>query len=393
MDLSTALTTAKRPLNAASYASELSETIAAYNAYLTRSAEATADVEAYFAVPAAFLRVFRGAEGQLPVLYALGRHAYRLSRSACRSQEECARLLLRLLTACIAEKQDRVCKRAGAYLMASLLLRCYFHCVRQTGLIGNVVRVMGQCELPPVEQFPKGHVCMYKFYLSKYLIGKGQYAEALVSLEWIGECLLAGEVDVDDCGDGGDGAGGGNEAEASVTANASTSATASAKANKNTKTTTKAKTKTSVFKRNFKRVMRLLVPLKLLLQQQWPLLPTSRNEPLLKALWDGHVQRYSALLTAQRPALLQQGTFIIYQRLQLLCFLRLVRRLRQDLGSTRIPLQLIASCSGAEREESVVSWLVELISKGAVRGYVSEEHGYLVLSGQNPFPAGCGIGK
>ncbi len=326
----TALTVSKTPLIASNFPLELSETVTAYNFYLSSS---SASAEAYFSVPSTFLKVFRGSEGQVSLLYALGRHAYRLSLLSPSSCEECARLLLRLLTACITEKQERICKRAGAYLMASLLLRCYFHGVKQTSLIGNVVRVLGQCELPAMEWFPKAHVCMYKYYLSRYLIAKGLLEESLEALEWIHERIAV---------------------------NAKQS---------------------PVFERNLEKILTLLVPIKLLIQQKWP----QRRTELVKALWNGNISKYTALLQANRSSLLKQGTFMIYQRLQLLAFKQLLKHLQVELNATtRIPLKLICACTGDER--GALSWLVELIAKGAVKGYLSEEHGYLVLSAQNPFP-------
>ena len=330
----TALTVSRSPLLASSLPDELAETVGAFNAYLSVK-DSLGAVEAYFAVPSAFLKVFKGSEGQVPLLYALGKQAYHLTLASKSPllAEECARLLLRLLTACITEKQERICKRAGAYLMASLLLRCYFHGVKQTSLIGNVVRVMGQCDLPPVECFPKAHVCMYKYYLSRYLIGKGLLEEALEQLEWIYLRLSGFEQG----------------------------------------------------KRNFERVLELLVPLKLLLQQKWPL--RGHRSALLKALWNGQVQKYRQSCAHERPVLLQQGTFLLYQRLQLLALKQLLKRLQHELnGGTRIPLRLIEAGAGEEG----ASGLVELIAGGAVRGYLSEEHGYLVLSAQNPFPS-CAI--
>ena len=324
--------TGNTPLNPSTFPSDLSETVTAFNEYLACSGPAAA----YLAVPAAFLKSFRGVEGQVALLYGLGRHAYQLCLNSKTAAEECARLLLRLLTACITEKQERVGKRAGAYAMASLLLRCYFHLVRQTGLIGNVLRVMSTCDLPAPEAYPKAAVCTYKYYLARYAILKGQYAEAAESCEWVAERLLG--------------------------SNFSASS-------------------------NLKRVMRLLIPLKLVLQQRWP---RQEHWPLLRAGWNGNLVQYRRLLSEHRQSLLREGTFIIYQRLQLLCLLRLLRHLQAMLNSTRIPLPLISTVSG-EEVGALSCWLVELIAKGAVRGYLSEDPAYLVLSAQNPFPAGVSL--
>lgn len=312
------LTFDRKKLNTNTFTGEWSELAEAYNGYLSSGN--------YLPVAQAVLKVFSG-KAQVPLLYAIGQYAYKLSIKDQSVAEETARTLNRLFTACITEKAAKPDKKWGAYRLAGLLLRCYFHAVHQVNLVGNVVRALQACELPPIEKYPRGDGLTFKYYLGRYYLGKEALLEALECFEWCWQRLDEGDL-------------------------------------------------------NYSKIMAYLVPLKLVIQAKWP---KNERNALLKAAWSGDLAKYHQLLLANRSNLLRWGTWNLYSKARLLCLRQLLKHFSQLLESTRIPLRLLRAL-GAED-----ALIVQLINCGLVRGYLSEEHGFLVLSSQNAFPVGVGL--
>jgi len=86
-------------------------------------------------------------------------------------------------------------------------------------------------------------------------------------------------------------------------------------------------------------------------------------------------------------SMLKFGTFAIYERM--IIFLlrqRILHIHRLNDNCTRIPLSCILTSDVSLLAESTACLVANTIAKGLIRGYISEEKQYLVLSAQNPFP-------
>lgn len=115
----------------------------------------------------------------------------------------------------------------------------------------------------------------------------------------------------------------------------------------------------------------------------------------------GDVQRFDKELESQETALINLGTYLVVEKLKLLCYRNLVRQVyqlsaveleaqgkaehrhKQDLGPYERAFEWQDSCSSDE----TICLLAHLIYIGAVRAYLSDEHRKIVFSKEGPFPA------
>ena len=101
----------------------------------------------------------------------------------------------------------------------------------------------------------------------------------------------------------------------------------------------------------------------------------------------GDLDTYKRLLHENSQTLLKFGSFTLYEKLFLLILRQKVIRIHKLLeNSTRISLILLKNLCKTEELEDVTCLVANLIAKGLIRGYISEEKQFLVLSAQNPFP-------
>jgi hypothetical protein len=226
-----------------------------------------------------------------------------------------------------------------------LLLRVYF-ALGQLYLIPNVLKALQACELPPIQEFPRAHTVTFSFFIGKYHFAREDYEAAESCFEF---CLLS-------CLD--------STKKASVDACS------------------------RVFSHNLQQVLNYLVPIKLILSACHP------SETLFKRLHDseeafyrklincigkGDLGAYDQLLEENSSKLLARDSRILFERLRLLAFRQLLRRIHLALdGSTRLSLQLIKAMIEADGVVSielldVACQVSNLIARGMMKGYVSEE--------------------
>ena len=101
----------------------------------------------------------------------------------------------------------------------------------------------------------------------------------------------------------------------------------------------------------------------------------------------GDLESFNSLLQENYQTLLKFGSFTLYEKLFLLILRQKIKRIyKLTENSTRISLILLQNLCQSEDLEDITCLVANLIAKGLIRGYISEEKQFLVLSAQNPFP-------
>ncbi|PJF18399.1 hypothetical protein PSACC_01770 [Paramicrosporidium saccamoebae] len=277
----------------------------------------------------------------LPVFYLLNHTllvlAFQLPEA---EQQECARLLNKSVTICLTDRQLlRESRKWGAYRMMAMLFRVYFK-LDQLNLCGNVLRAVGAADLPGAERYPKAHLVEFKYLLGRYYFVNGEYsrseAELLVAFE---HCPV------------------------------------------------------DAF-HNKQLILHYLIPLRVLLRGLRPSgellkrygLDHSFYVSALAALKSGDLSQYQELITSSEGTLLRLGTFLLWEKLILFGWRNLVRKIFLLAGSnSRMQLTTLPTAVGLSVDE-IACYIANLIERGLVRGYISQEKSTLVLSQKDPFP-------
>lgn len=318
--------------------------------------------EALQASASAFLRLFAAltpGRWAIPVLRALLRDlrwvskcaddasnaASRDSRASHAHLEECARILNKGFTACIADRHPVLeeSKKWGTYAMVSLVFATYFQ-LRSISLCKNIVRALGAGDLPPLSAFPRAQMVTFRYYMGRLALLDEDYGRA--------------------------------EAELS-SALAYTPRRAA---------------------KQLERILVYLTPVRVLQAQHptflasYPRLEATYG-PLIQACERGDVRAFDAALneTRREQSLIRLGVYLAWEHARDVCITRLIRRVwRQEGSSTRTRLAPIASAlqwlDGAS-DASGAEWLVATqIARGRIKGYIAHERQMVVLSASDPFP-------
>ena len=288
-----------------------------------------------------FLRIF-STSSHLPLLYKLSRECWQLANfsGSSEAQEQAARVINRSFIACITERSN-YSRKWGTYRIAALLLRIYFH-LGQLNLVQYVIKALNACELPGIDEFPRAHTVTFNYFLGRYYFNREEFEASEKCFVFCFERL-------------------------------------------------------SAFPCQLNSVLHFLIPVKLILSLQKPnfhlifLFKSKQNrlfyQNLVEVMSAGDLDTYKRLLHENSQTLLKFGSFTLYEKLFLLILRQKVIRIHKLLeNSTRISLILLKNLCKTEELEDVTCLVANLIAKGLIRGYISEEKQFLVLSAQNPFP-------
>lgn len=294
------------------------------------------------------LRIF-SSSSQLVLLYAVADDLWKLalkSENSSESQEQAARAINRLFIACITERKAVISvdsRKWGTFKFASLLLRIYFH-LGQLNLVQNVLKALQACELPPVDRFPRAHTVTFNFFLGRYHFGREEFEQAEECFFFCYERLsLTDHLKHLNC------------------------------------------------------ILHFMIPVKLILHLQRPspelisMFSNSQNRlfytDFCRFVATGDLKGYKELMDLNCNFMLKFGTFSIYEKMVLfLLRQRILHIHRMNDNCTRIPLSSILSTEKGVEADSIACLVANIIAKGLIRGYISEEKQFLVLSAQNPFP-------
>lgn len=295
-----------------------------------------------------FLRIFVNAS-QLPLLYVIGGDCWKLAAisGSSEAQEQAARAINKLFIACITERSSLSpqSRKWGTYRIAALLLRVYFH-LGQLNLVQNVLKALKACELPGIDEFPRAHTVTFNYFLGRYHYGREEFESAETCFMFCFDRLRNSDS----------------------------------------------------FSSHFDAVLHFLIPIKLILHLSKPtfeLISMFKSEQnrlfyanLVEFISAGDLESFKSLINQNYKQLIKADSYSLYEKLILLIIRQRIRRihLKTD-NSTRISLNLLHNlCDKETTLEDVTCFVANLISRGLIRGYISEEKRFLVLSAQNPFP-------
>ncbi|ORZ05048.1 hypothetical protein BCR42DRAFT_338260 [Absidia repens] len=291
----------------------------------------------------------------LPVLYAINNdlrivatkvddEASETSDGNRRKLEEAANVISKSFTYCITDRTaGNSSKKFGTYFMIGLLFRIYFK-LKQQNLCKNILRALKATDMPPIERFPKSDRVTFRYYLGRlYFLGE-EYAKAETELDLaFRECLR------------------------------------SQKKNKELILQTLLPV----------RLMRGVLPTNALLNQY----PKTKQVygGIAKAIKMGNVKAFNEALVQAEATLIRQGTYFAVEKAQSIAMRQLFRKVYLVMdNSTRLAIPKFKTALefvGLEVDMEETEWmLANMIYKGYIKGYLSHEKLFLVLSKGDPFP-------
>lgn len=314
----------------------------------------------------AFLKVLQGGDASLlPLLYTFSDDlwwaATRTSTAkSAENIEEVARLFNKAFTACLTDRQPAETSRKwGTYMTLAKLFRAYFH-LSTFKLCKNAIRALqASADVPPIDRVPKSHAVSAAFYVGVYYFVEQEYADALQYFVYAYEnCLV------------------------------------------------------KIHAAQRRTIVHYLLPC--LLQRgryaSGSFLAKHALEdvyaPIVDALRCGDVWRYTSELQRIRGLLLKAGTYycfetlftLLYRNLFRLTFELEERRTKAPLAVYQCALKVAASGKNDDDQQkdastnpifpvpSVQCVFAQLIDVGYVKGYVSHEKAFIVLSANEAFP-------
>jgi len=149
--------------------------------------------------------------------------------------------------------------------------------------------------------------------------------------------------------------------------------------------------------KNKRLILRYLVPVrmvlgkfasaKLLLKYDLPYFV-----PLCRAVHRGDLRAFEAQLAANQQLFIQHGSYLLIERAKIITYRNFFKAVidLQQVPSAKIDLKLFLRCLAAigmdMDNDEVECVLANLIYAGYIKGYISHQHGKLVVSKGNAFP-------
>eukprot|EP01039_Chlorochromonas_danica_P002298 gene2298-2517_t len=238
------------------------------------------------------------------------------------------------------------CKKLAIFAVTNVLFKIYFK-VNTLQLCGKLISVIEGPSgiMENLQLFPVCDVVMYKYYLGRLKMFEDQYEEAR-------DCLLFALTH----------------------------------------------TPLSQFK-NRQRILASLIPVQMVLG----VMPSERIGSVYqlqefvalgKAVTQGDLRTFSALLETHQVSFVRIGVYLVLEHLRLLAYRSLFRRVYLITGTTRLNLshfEVALHWLGQKDVDldEIECLLCNLIAQGRVKGYISHEKKFLIVSKTDPFPKVC----
>ncbi|KAK4511528.1 uncharacterized protein ATC70_012743 [Mucor velutinosus] len=258
--------------------------------------------------------------------------------------EEAANVISKSFTYCITDRGVlHSSKKYGTYFMIGILFRIYFK-LKQQNLCKNILRALKAADMPSIDQFSKSDRVTFRYYLGRLYFLEEDYVKAEHELDLaFNEC-------------------------------------------------------TNRHIKNKELILQTLLPVKLMRG----ILPTAnlfKKFPRARQIYSqlatsikmGDVKAFNVALTNSESMLIRQGTYFAIEKAESIAIRQLFRKVYLVSGcNTRIPIQTFQKAlefEGINVEIEEAEWmLANMIYKGYMKGYLSHEKMFLVLSKDNPFP-------
>ncbi|KAL8754269.1 MAG: hypothetical protein Q9184_005159 [Pyrenodesmia sp. 2 TL-2023] len=279
--------------------------------------------------------------------------------------EDAARVINRVFTLCISDRAPiEESRKWGLYHTTNLLFKTYFK-LNSISLSKNCLRALeaARADMPPMEAFPRSHIVTFKYYVGviHFLDEEYHRAEEHLTSAW----QICHK---------------------------------SAHRNKELLLTYLIPTHLHTS---------LTLPSPTLLPPTSPLSPLFT--PLLHALRLGSLSAFTAALLANEHIYVTRRIYLSLERARELCLRNLLRKIwllqGGKEGSGRVKVAMFAegvrwSLRGGENgvgeeerveDEEVECWVANLIYRGLLKGYISHEHGTVVINRKGEAFPGTGV--
>jgi len=235
-----------------------------------------------------------------------------------------------------------------------MLVKTYFRLNKQA-LSANVQKAVGVADLPPLLEFPRGHVVTWKYYCGVFAFGKEDY-ETVQYLQH-GWKLIQAQRELSEAYD----------------------------------------LALAASKHNLGLILSYLLPLHLIsstypsryLLRQYPDLHTL-YAPLFTAIHTGNLHLFNTHLEKYSPIFLRRRVFLAIERSRQCCLRTLFHRSVSLYEGTRIPIEVferaLRVCGERIDREEIECYVANMIYRGWIKGYISRERGMVVLSAKEGFP-------
>ncbi|KAG0740453.1 hypothetical protein G6F16_005150 [Rhizopus arrhizus] len=257
-----------------------------------------------------------------------------------RKLEEAANVISKSFTYCITDRGPMMTsKKYGTYRMIGMLFRIYFK-LKQQNLCKNILRAVKAADMPSLEQFPKSDRVTFRYYLGRLYFLEEDYVKAENELNLaFKEC-------------------------------------------------------TKHHLKNKELILQTLLPVKLMkgmlpTKTLLSMFPQSRQiySQLAIAVKKGDVKSFNIALTNSESTLIKQRTYFAVEKAESIALRQLFRKVFLVMGqNTRLPIakfQQALNFEGMTIDIEEAEWmLANMIYKGYMKGYLSHEKMYLVLTSQ-----------
>jgi len=150
--------------------------------------------------------------------------------------------------------------------------------------------------------------------------------------------------------------------------------------------------------KNKRLILRYLVPVRLVLGQfASPALLTKYQLPyfvqLCRAVDRGDLRLFERELDSHQQLFIRHGSYLLVERAKTIAYRNFFQRVHalHPAGTTKLDIGMFKRCLNVSSvvmdADEIECVLANLIYKGYVKGYLSHQHGKLVVSKGNPFPA------
>jgi hypothetical protein len=121
----------------------------------------------------------------------------------------------------------------------------------------------------------------------------------------------------------------------------------------------------------------------------------ARYGGIVRGLRCGDLRAYREAVEAHLPALIRGGVYLTVEKLQPAVVCAFVRRCARLLGASRLALPQLAAVLGGAAvghesfpcdADELECTLAGLIAAGRIKGYISHDPPFLVVSKKDPFP-------
>ncbi|RKP05177.1 hypothetical protein THASP1DRAFT_35380 [Thamnocephalis sphaerospora] len=293
----------------------------------------------------------------LPVMYAILRDLRKVAGQGdaavvargekAHMLEEAARTINQAFSLCVMDRTSGLqqSRKWGTYFVIGLLFGTYFK-LRSQNLCKNILRAVSASasDLPPLERYPKSHQVAFRYYQGVLAFREEKYAKAETELALaLRHCKRDAAT-------------------------------------------------------HKERILKFLIPLRLLrgilpsrqLLQQYPRI-AAVYAPFIDAVRTGNVKSFDVAILEHEQLLARMGTYLTLERARHMAVRTLFRRTYIIGGKDpKMPMekfQIALRMAGVDATMPEVECLLaNMIYKGYMRGYLSHERSYVVLSSKGPFP-------